>query len=88
MDTSRCTWSLDTCPLMISTSFVRQISRINSLVRLAISPLNTFFRYFVTHTKWICRLYFAWDDVLYSLIPPFYLKTSLEGQGFIPRERQ
>ena len=38
IDTSRCTWSLLTCPLMISTSDAPQISRIRSRTRDPTAP--------------------------------------------------
>ena len=41
-----------TCLFKISMSFVRQISRTNSRIRLPTSPRNTGFRYFVMNTKW------------------------------------
>lgn len=72
IETSKCTWSFDTCPFSISISFLLHISRILARTLFAISPFKTFLRYFVTHTRWTCRLYLLWDDVLYSLILPFY----------------
>jgi len=48
--TNRCMWSWITCPLIISTSFALQISRIKERVFSAIIPVSTFFLYFVIHT--------------------------------------
>ncbi len=45
-------WKLFSCPFMIFTSFVLQISRIRSRTRVAASPARTGFRYFVVHTRW------------------------------------
>ena len=54
-DTSRCTWSAETCPLRIYTSNVVQICRTNSRNRRAISPRKTGLRYFVTQPRWYFR---------------------------------
>ena len=54
-DSSTCTWSADTAPCRISISFVRHTSRTSSRTRSPTAPVSTFFRYFVTHTKWYLR---------------------------------
>ena len=47
---SKCTWSLETWPLMISMSIVLQTSLISSRRLMATSPWRTGLRYFVIHT--------------------------------------
>ena len=51
-----CTWSLLTTSLIIRISKASHVSRTgnptNSRIRSTTSPLNTLYRYFVTHTKW------------------------------------
>jgi len=54
-DSRTCTWSCDTDPCRISISCVRQTSRTSDLTRVPTSPVNTFRRYLVTHTKWYFR---------------------------------
>ena len=56
-NTSKCIWSLPTCPANISTSLLWQIIRTSFLVLIAICPVFTSFLYFVIHTNDIlCRM--------------------------------
>ena len=63
-DTSKCIWSLPTCPASISTLLLWQIIRINSRVRNAICPVIAGLRYFVIHTKWYLISYVQCADFL------------------------
>src|SRR6202789_4395271 len=85
IDTSRCTWSFDTCPFMIFTSCVPQISRIRSRTLAAASPTNTGFRYFVVHTRCRWISYTVCAPRRYSAIPQAYLAAlRAKGEGLAP----
>jgi hypothetical protein len=89
IDTSRCTWSFDTCPFMIFTSCVPQISRIRSRTLAASPPTNTGFWYFVVHTRCRWISYTVCAPRRYSAIPQAYLaalelKPSPKSEGLTP----
>src|ERR1051325_2241008 len=68
LDTSRCTWSLLTCPVRILISRAMQLCRISSRVRSATSPRRTLYRYFVTHTRWYWMLKTVCEPLRFSAI--------------------
>jgi hypothetical protein len=84
-DKNKCTWSLDTCPLIISTDSFWQISLIISRTFNAISPVSIFFRYFVIHTrcKWIKKT--LWLPWTYSAIWGSFSSRGAGSHGYYLR---
>jgi len=84
-------WSLLTTPFKISTSSTSQIWMINSLHRFWMSPLSTWYRYFVAHTMWQVKRVVVWLPLrigfpIAQRIPNFRLFVTLkfctESAGF------
>jgi len=67
-----CTWSLLTTPFSIRTSSASQVWISSSLHLLCTSPLNTGYRYFVTHTKCTINMVTACPVRLCSFIVQHY----------------
>ena len=89
-DTNMCTWSLLITPRRIWISNWVHVWRISSRIRRPTSPVSTWYRYFVTHTKWYSILYLVWEPCLYSMLASIYkllAKSYPPGRrGFKPYE--
>lgn len=87
-DSNICTWSVPTLPFSIRMWFASHPCRSSSRSLKATSPFNTWYRYFVIHTKWYLISYTVWLPFRYSAIfitsPSVYHVCSLNGspKGF------
>ena len=63
-DTYKCTWSLLTRPLIISTLFASHTWRIISRVRYPTSLVSTLYRYLVIQIRWTLRSWTVCQEVL------------------------
>ena len=84
-DTCRCTWSFATTPLMILTSCESQICRIKSRARSPISPVRTWYRYFVAKTMCTLSSWTVWVEYLkYRAIQSVSYQNLLEAESPCP----